>query len=54
MIIFYDDCVHGLMRYLDKYYPRKEKVYLRILEGYDCIEAPNGEMGFAVFDTDSN
>lgn len=54
MIIFYDDYVHGLMRYLDKYYPRKEKVYLRILEGYDCIETPNGEMGFAVFDTDSN
>lgn len=54
MIIFHDDCIHKIMRYLNKNYPRVNKVYLCILEGYDSVEGPTGEKGFAVFDTITN
>lgn len=54
MIIFHDELVHKLIHYLDKFYPRINKVYLCILEGYDSVEVPNGGKGFAAFDTITN
>ena len=51
VIVIANDNIDRTLQHLEEYYPRKQKVFLHILEESDAVEAPNGEMGFGVFDT---
>ena len=44
--------INKTFEYLEKNYPQKQKVNVKICEGYDCIETPEG-IGFAVFVPDT-
>ena len=46
------EIINKTIEYLEKHYPQKQKVNVRIYEGYDCIETPTG-VGFAVFCPDT-
>lgn len=45
--------IKDTMEFLKKEYPQDREVKLVIAEGYDCIETPEGEAGFGVFDTET-
>lgn len=38
-----------MVEFLNKNYPQNEDVRLYVLDGYDCIEGPDGEVGFGVY-----
>lgn len=44
--------INTTVKYLEKNYPQNQKVNVKICEGYDCIETPEGK-GFAVFVPDT-
>lgn len=50
MIKFCNYIFDKTIKYLNENYPVDEDVYLKPLEGYDCVEGPDGEKGFAVID----
>lgn len=49
MIILFNETIHRAIKYLEENYPEKEKVYLHIAEGFDCIESPDGKKGFGCY-----
>ena len=49
MIKIINDKIDQTLAYLEAFHGRRESVYIHILEESDCVQAPNGEMGFGVF-----
>lgn len=41
------------MEFLQRKYPQDKHVDVIICEGYDCVEGPDGGVGFGVFDTEA-
>lgn len=41
--------INKTIEYLKKNYPQEQNIEAVICEGYDCIEGPDGTMGFGVF-----
>lgn len=44
-----NETISKTINYLQAHYPVREKVYIHIAEGCDCIEAPDGNKGFGVY-----
>lgn len=53
MIKIINNAIDNTIQYLDRFYGRKEKVYIHILEESDAVQAPDGKMGFGVFCTEN-
>lgn len=45
MIVICNDAINRAIKYLEENHSVKEKVYLHIAEGFDCIESPDGQKG---------
>ena len=52
MIIYNNERVHRTIQHLNNNYNREQTVCIHIHEDSTCVESPDGEMGFAVFDTE--
>ena len=49
MIVICNDAINRAIKYLEENHSVKEKVYLHIAEGFDCIESPDGQKGFGCY-----
>jgi hypothetical protein len=49
MIKISNDIINLTLKNLQSWYPKDEDVYVKILEGYDTVQAPNGTIGFGVY-----
>jgi hypothetical protein len=47
--IICNDAINRAIKYLEENHSVKEKVYLHIAEGFDCIESPDGQKGFGCY-----
>lgn len=53
MIKISNEVINSTIEYLNENYNVDEEVFIKIAEGYDVIEAPNGERGFGVYDPET-
>lgn len=49
MIKIVNDTINKTINYLNRNFPSIEDVYIHIVEGYDCVTDPDGNIGFAVY-----
>lgn len=49
MIVICNDWIDRAIKHLEENHPTTEKVYLHIVEGFDCIESPDGQKGFGCY-----
>lgn len=53
MIKISNEIIDKTIQYLNTKYCVDETVYIKILEDYDCVMDKDGEMGWAVFNTET-
>lgn len=50
MIKINNDITDEVIKHLQKNYPLKESVYVKVIAGYDTVASPDGRIGFGVYE----